>query len=100
MPTSWLQVIPVRKRSCGKVMFSQAYVNNSAHGGRCTPFRPDTPLGRPPQQTPPGQTPPWADTHLSGQTPPGRRQPIGMHSCLHILLHVYQALVQKILSLS
>ena len=54
----------VRKRSCGKVMFSQACVNNSVYirGDVYTPRQ--TPLG----QTPPaGQTPPWADT------PPTRR---------------------------
>ena len=52
-------IITVRKRSCGKVMFSQACVKNSVHGrGRCAPLWADTLLDR----HPPGQTPPRPDT--------------------------------------
>ena len=69
-------LITVRKRSFGKVMFSQACVKNSVHRGvrgRCTYPLP------PARQMPPGQTPPlgrhpppWADTprsdgHCSGR---------------------------------
>ena len=46
------------QRSCGKVMFSQAYVKNSVHGGG----------GCIPGQTPPRQTPPpFLDTTGYGQ---------------------------------
>ena len=90
------ELIAVRKRSCGKVMFSQACVKNCVHGGGVyTPGQ--TPLGRhPPWQTPPsrhplgrpppGQTPlqadtplgshpPWAVTTPSGQSPPSGQTP-------------------------
>ena len=81
------QVITVYKRSCGKVMFSQACVKNSVHGGRCTPPGQTGrhPLGSPPGKNPLGQTPPWADTsHLDRHLPLGRhplRQtpPTGRH---------------------
>ena len=56
-----LFIFTIRKRSCRKVMFSQACVKKSVHGGVCIPSctGADTPLGRhPPRQTPPGQTPP------------------------------------------
>ena len=67
-------LITVRKRSCGKVMFSQACVKNSVHRGKVyTPQQADTPSG---------QTPPKADT-----TPPSPMataadgtHPTGMHS--------------------
>ena len=50
-------LITVRKRSCGKVMFSQACVKNSVHReGRCTPPWPDTH----------GQTHTPSDGHCSG----------------------------------
>ena len=64
----------VHKRSCGKVMFSQACVKKSVHRGVYTP--------------PPGQTarPPRADSplgrHHPGQTgrhPLGRHLPLGRH---------------------
>ena len=69
---TWL--VTVRKRSCGKVMFSQACIKNSVRGGggRCTPVRADTPLGRhPPGQTPLRQTATAADD----------RHSTGMHFC-------------------
>ena len=68
-------IFNVRKRSCGKVMLSQACVKNSVHRGRVC------------------QTPPRADTHPPGQTTPPTPQkhtataadgthPTGIHSCL------------------
>ena len=56
-------IITIRNSSCRKVMFSQAFVKNSVHGG-CTPPQADTPLHRhpllgrhpPKAATPPGQT--------------------------------------------
>ena len=74
-------LITVRKRSCGKVIFSQAYVKNSVHRGGCIPARTgtDNPPGRPPGQTPPGRHPPdrhpRADTHLGRHPLPSRRPP-------------------------
>ena len=64
--------ITVRKRSCGKVMFSQACVKNSVHKRRwCTLHWADTPLGRnPPGQTPLGRHPPWAEPPPPRQTDP------------------------------
>ena len=55
--------VTVRKRSCGKVMFSQVCVKNSVHGGEVyTPWA-DTPLTD--RHTPGKQTPHWlADRHL------------------------------------
>ena len=53
-------IFTVRKRSCGKIMFSHACVKNSDHGvGGVQP-----PLW--------ADTPPWADTHPGhpGQTSP------------------------------
>ena len=62
----------VRKRSWGKVMFSQAYVKNSVHGGEVyTPWA-DTPSSL----IPPGQTAP----RPPGQTPPPVRHPPGQIS--------------------
>ena len=68
-------LITVRKRSCGKVIFSQACVKNSVHRGQV--------------YTPPGrhswQTPVWADTTPPGQTPhpwadsPQADTPLGRH---------------------
>ena len=66
----------VCKQSCGKVMFSQACVKNSVHGGVCQTF----PLGRhplgrhSPGRHPLGRHSPWADTPLR-QTPPFGRHP-------------------------
>ena len=57
-------LITVRKRSCGKVMFSQACVKNSVHGGCVSQHA----LG----QTP---IPPPAVTAAD------RKHPTGMHSC-------------------
>ena len=78
-------IITVRKRSCGKVMFSQACVKNSVHRGVYIPW---------------GNTP-WAETDPLGRHPLGRHplgrhppppqadgycvdgmHPTGMHSCL------------------
>ena len=63
------------QRSCSKVIFSQACVKNSVHGGGGLPqcMLGYTPLDRPPmgRHTPPQQTATAADgTH-----------PTGMHSC-------------------
>ena len=66
----------VRKRSCEKVMFSQACVKNSVHRGEvCTP-RSDT----------------SGQTHSPGRHPSPRQtatvadgmHPTGMHSCYHL----------------
>ena len=61
--------------SCGKVMFSQACVKNSVHGGRgCLPLvRGDAhPLGRhSPGRHPLGRHPPGRHPHL-GRHPPGQ----------------------------
>ena len=89
----------VRKQSCGKVMFSQACVKNSVHGGVCLSACWDTPPWRqtpspggrhpsleadthrwrqtPLDRHPPGQTPPlWRQTpHLGTHTPGGRPPP-------------------------
>ena len=81
--------ITVRKRSCGKVMFSQACVKNSVHMGevytplgrhpsRRHPSRQTLPLGKHPpgqtQDTPPGRHPTPLGRHPSRQTPPLIRQ--------------------------
>ena len=71
----------IRKRSCGKVMFSQACVKNSVHGekGVHSPS---------PGQTPPADTPLWADTclwadppyrHAHADTLQPRQTPQGRH---------------------
>ena len=92
----FLSLFTVRNSSCGKVMFSQACVKNSVHGGGggggVHPLD-RHPLGRYPSgQTPLGQTPPprqtpsWANTPLPpppvdppGQTPPGQTHPLCRH---------------------
>ena len=51
------------QRSCGKVIFSQACVKNSVHGG-CLP---QCMLGYTHTQTTPGQTPPPPDGHCNGR---------------------------------
>ena len=101
---SWasIEVITVRKRSCGKVMFSQACVKNSVHKGGGVANTPPLSrhlLGRPPplvgRHPSPGQTPPGQTDNPPGQTPPRQTppsaqhtataadgtHPIGMHSC-------------------
>ena len=71
----------VRKRSCGKVMFSQACVKNSVRGGGGVHPPGQTPSGRPPSpyadtllpgqvDTPLGRHPSWAGRHPPEQTPP------------------------------
>ena len=100
-----IPLVSVRKRSCRKVMFSQACVKNSVHTGeRCTPPGRQTPvLGKhppvrqtPPGQTPPGQTAPLAgsphgQTSLQADTPPPEMatatdstHPTAMYSCYHL----------------
>ena len=83
-------MITVRKRSCGKVMFSQACVKNSVHRGkvwqtppfgrhlpwqtplpgRHTPWQTPIPGRHPLGRHPPGYTPPWADPLALGKPPP------------------------------
>ena len=76
------RIITVRKRSWGKVMFSQACVKNSVHGGEVytSPPRADTLPGRHPMGIHP---PPQADTsqsrHLPRQTPPWPSTSLGRH---------------------
>ena len=83
-------LITVGKRSCGKVMFSQACVKNFVHGGcmpQCMlgythspPTRADTPR----------QTHQWVDTPQADNSPSPEqtatvvngKRPTGMHSCL------------------
>ena len=80
---SW-PLITIRNSSCGKVMFSQACVKNSIHGGGgrgvCLQVRGVyTPLGRHPlRQTPPGQTPPPKETASAADG----THPTGIHSCI------------------
>ena len=89
------------QRSCGKVIFSQACVKSSVHGGRGVSASVDAgihPLGRhppskhPPRQTPLGRHPPLCrpprQTSLLGRPPPQQTatvadgtHPTGMHSC-------------------
>ena len=76
-----IPLVSVRKRSCGKVMFSQACVKNSVHTGeRCTP----------PADTCPGQTPlcqadtPWADSPPEMATATDSTHPTAMYSCYHL----------------
>ena len=76
-----LFIITILKRSCGKIMFSQAYVKNSVHGGGSARH----PLaGRHPvpgqilqwADIPPGrQTAPWADPPPWANTPVGKHPP-------------------------
>ena len=58
-------IITIRKRICGKVMFSQACVKNYVHGGRCTPPLDRHRLGK---HLPHADNPLWADT--PGHAPP------------------------------
>ena len=61
--------ITVHKRSCGKVMLSEACMKNSVHRRGQIP---DT-------SHPPGRHPSWQDTP-TGQTPPGQADtPLGRH---------------------
>ena len=77
-----INIITVRKRSCGKVVFLHLSVGHFVHRGcllqcmlgyssRQTHPWANTPLGRYPRQTPPRQTSLWADTPRA-DTPPGR----------------------------
>ena len=72
-----MDIFTVRKRSCRKVMFSEACVKISVWMGWHPPDR----LGRhaPAGRHPPGQTLPWADTPL-GQTPHWADTPLGRHT--------------------
>ena len=97
-----MDVIAVRNSSCGKVMFSQAYVKNSVHGsGRCTARQADIPLGSHPvlweDTPPPGQTPRHQTATAADDT-----HPTGMHSCFTIssnfnksinILNVYKGIL-------
>ena len=86
---NYLNIFTVTNSSCGKVMFSQACVKNSVHGGFSWLHAGiHTPLGR----HPPGQTPPLG-RHPSGKHPRGRHpsetanaadgtHPTEMHSCV------------------
>ena len=68
-----MSIFTVRKRSCRKVIFSQACVNNSVHGGRCT----HTPW----EDTSPQADTPWADNPPPRQTSTLGRHPQGRHTC-------------------
>ena len=80
--------ITVRKWSCGKVMFSQAYVKNSVPGGRCTPPWADPPGTHPPwANTPPGRQSPWAESpHHQTPTAADGTHSTGMHSCFDLII--------------
>ena len=69
------EIVTVRKRSCGKVMFSQACVKNSVHNGGVYPSMHwgRHPLADTPH--PPAGTPPSRYTLLAG-TPLGRYIPL------------------------
>ena len=60
LPSVEKYIFTVRKRSCGKIMFSQACVKKSVGGGVCQT-----------RQTPPGRQTP----------PPPKQTATGMHSC-------------------
>ena len=77
------KLITVCKRSCRKVMFSQACVRNSVHRGGCTPH----PLGRHPSwaDTPWADTP-WADP--PGQTPPRQTPTAVLLQCILVSRHL------------
>ena len=62
-----MQIFTVRKRSCGKVMFSQACVKNCVHWGRHMVYTPLQQTPHPGQTPPPEQTPPWVDPPPSRQ---------------------------------
>ena len=80
-PPSCNAFVTVRKRSCGKVKFSQACVKNSVHrrGGVHPPGRPPPP----PEQTPPQAPPPPQETATAADG----THPTGMHSCSINLCH-------------
>ena len=98
---SMCSIFTIRKRSCKKVMFSQACVKNSVHGRGVHPTWADTSsqANNPLRQTHPQADTPRADTHLLGRHPLGRHNPwadtplhqmvtaadgihpTGMHSC-------------------
>ena len=73
------ELITVRKRSCGKVMFLQACVKDSVceGGGRVSQHAPGkTPS--PPGQTPRGRHP--LDRHPRADTSPGQTPPCPVHA--------------------
>ena len=70
-------LVTIRKRSYGKVVFSQVCLKNSVHGGRGgvhTPWQTDTPLA--------GRHPPLAGRHPP--TAADGTHPTGMHSCFDL----------------
>ena len=89
--------VTVRKRSCGKVMFSQVCVKNSVHGGGGV-----HPLGRhpPDRHTPPASRHPtgWqTDTSPLHVYCKGRVHPTGMHTCSWLFLLQLMAITAKFL---
>ena len=85
-------IFTARNSSCGKVMFSQACVKNSAHRAGCLPH---CILGHTPRQThtPSGQTsPPPPDGYYGIRCQQaGGTHPTRMHTCFYIVhrLSVY-----------
>ena len=73
-------LVTVRKQSCRKVMFSQAYVKNSVHGGDMYTRRADRQIPSPGQTSrhPPGHTSPLPHQMA---TAAGGTHPTGMHTC-------------------
>ena len=72
------------QRSCGKVMFSQACVKNSAHRGEVSAAVHagiHTPVARYPLARHPLVRHPPADTPLPAATAADGTHPNGMHSC-------------------
>ena len=78
-------VVTIHKRSCGKVMFSQACVKNSVRRGRGGVHPPLGSLPKcmlgytPPRnqrKTPPGADTPREHTHPTGADTPRRRHPL------------------------
>ena len=70
-----------RNSSCGKVVFSQACVKNSVHGGcvpchACPPHACPLPCTPPAMHAPPARTPPLPRTFPLPRTPP----PFGTHA--------------------
>ena len=77
-----------RKRSCGKVIFSQACVKNSVHGagGVCLSACWDTPPGQTP--SPPPGTPCPVHAGIDMATAADGTHPTGMHSCFDVKIEM------------
>ena len=81
-------LVTIRKRSYGQVVFSQVCLKNSVHGARGgvhTPWQTNTPLGR--HSLPRQADTPMARHPLAGRHPTTAADgthPTGMHSCFDL----------------